>query len=94
MVAGTNLVPKGIPSLGCGEGGSFIQCKQLNDEAAQLWSSPRLLWLALCWQDVFFGVSAPVVGKCSQQSMVGKESALPEPQGSWLIQTETPSLGP
>lgn len=27
MVDGTNSVPTGIPSFGCGEGGDFIQCK-------------------------------------------------------------------
>lgn len=30
MVIGANLVPTGIPSLGCIEEGKFIQCKQLN----------------------------------------------------------------
>ena len=36
MVAGTNSMPAGAPSLGCGEGVNFIQCKQLNPGTARL----------------------------------------------------------
>ena len=37
MVTGTNSTPTGIPSLGCGEEGNFIKCKQLNCDTSQLW---------------------------------------------------------
>lgn len=50
MVVGTNSSPTGIPNLGCGEEGNFIQCRQLNcdtsmaveqlrSDTTQLWSS-------------------------------------------------------
>lgn len=34
---GSNSTPSGLPNLGCGEEGSFIQCKQLSCDAALLW---------------------------------------------------------
>lgn len=39
MVIGTNSVPTGIPSLGCGEEGNFIQYKQLSCDPARLQNS-------------------------------------------------------
>lgn len=45
MVIGTNSVPTGIPSLGCGEEGNFIQCKKHGCGAARLWNSPTVLQL-------------------------------------------------
>lgn len=45
MVIGTNSVPTGIPRLGHGEEGNFIQCRQLSCDTAWLWNSPVVLQL-------------------------------------------------
>lgn len=37
VILGTNSTPTGIPSLGCGEKGNYIQCKQINCDTAWLW---------------------------------------------------------
>lgn len=36
MVVGTNSMPAGTPSLGCGEGVNLIQCKELNPATVRL----------------------------------------------------------
>ena len=36
MVVGASPLPTGIPNLGCGEEGNFIQCEQLHGDTAWL----------------------------------------------------------
>lgn len=46
MVIGTNSVPTGIPTLGCGEEGNVLQCEKLHCDWATAWGSTavRQFW--------------------------------------------------
>lgn len=81
---------RGPPARQPGPAPSSLVCSTL------LWSTPfyaSLLWSALVCsillQQDIFGVRKPTF-----QPLMERESALPEPEGSWLIYTDVPSPGP